>query len=360
MLRRSIRLGVLFTLLLLGLLAVSAAPALAQGSANPTAVVNTGALNVRSGPDYSFPRVTTLYNGQQVTLLARYSQNQWVQIRIPNGITGWVNSNFLLTSVPISSLPVVGPPTSPPPPPSGPPPSSNPTATVNTGALNVRSGPGPNFPVVTVVYNGDTVTLLGRNADGSWVLIRTQSSVQGWVNSNMLLISVPINSLPVVPGGPPAGTGATGVVTTGMLNVRQGPGMAFPVVTKVAQGQTVSLLGRNAQSSWLLVRTSSGTQGWASSAHIQANMPLSSLPVVNTPPPPNHATVSVGALNVRVAPSPNAPLVGTVLYGAQLGLLGRNASGTWVLVQTPGGAVGWVNSTYVIPSVPISSLPIAG
>ncbi len=359
MLPRSIRLSVFFVLLLFALLAVSAAPALAQGSSNPTAVVNTGALNVRSGPDYSAPRITTLYNGQQVTLLARYSQNQWVQIRIPNGIVGWVNSNYLLTSVPISSLPVVGPPSGPPSPPPGPPPSSNPTATVNTGALNVRSGPGANFPVVTVVFNGDTVTLLGRNADGSWVLIRTQSGAQGWVNSSLLLTSVPVNSLPVVSGGPPGGTGATGVVTTGMLNVRQGPGMSFPVVTTVPQGQTVSLLGRNADSSWLLVRTASGQQGWASSAHINASVPLSSLPVVNTPPAPT-ATVTVGALNVRVAPSPNAPLVGTVLNGAQLGLLGRNASGTWLLVQTPGGAVGWVNSTYVIPSVPINSLPIMG
>jgi N-acetylmuramoyl-L-alanine amidase len=213
---------------------------------------------------------------------------------------------------------------------------------------------------VTVVYNGATVALLGRNADGSWVLIRTQSGVQGWVNSSMLLISVPINSLPVVSGGPPGGTGATGVVSTGMLNVRTGPGMAFPVVTKVAQGQTVTLLGRNANSSWLLVRTSGGQQGWVNSAHINASVPLSSLPVVDSPPSPNHATVSVSALNVRVAPSPNAPLVGTVLYGAELGLLGRNSSGTWVLVQTPGGAVGWVNSTYVIPSVPISSLPVMG
>ena len=35
---------------------------------------------------------------------------------------------------------------------------------VNTGALNVRSGPGASFGVVTVIYQGQAVSLLGRYA----------------------------------------------------------------------------------------------------------------------------------------------------------------------------------------------------
>lgn len=364
MFRRAFRLSLFLMVLLLGLLVVSTAPALARETlSNPTAVVNTGALNVRSGPDYTFARITTLYQGQQVTLLARYSQNEWVKIHIPNGAEGWVNSRYLLMSVPITSLPVVGPPSPPPsttPPPSPPPSSTNPTATVVTGSLNLRGGPGISFAVVAVLRNGETVFLLARDANSSWVLVRTQSGVQGWANSNYLRTSVPVSSLPVA-GQPPIvpGTAPTGVVTTGALNVRQGPGMAYPSLTTVLQGQTVTLVGRNADSSWLLIRTPTGVQGWVNASHIRASTPISNLPVINTPPPANRATVSVGALHVRVAPNPNAPVVTAVTYGTELGLLGRNASGTWVKVQTPGGSVGWVNSTYIIPSVPISSLPIA-
>jgi uncharacterized protein YgiM (DUF1202 family) len=160
---------------------------------------------------------------------------------------------------------------------------------------------------------------------------------------------------------PPQATGATGIVATGALNLRQGPGTAYQVVTTVMQGQTVYLVGRNNSGSWLLVRAPNGAQGWANATYIRTNANINALPVSSAPPPTtNSAVVTVSALHVRVAPGPGFPLVGTVLRGAQLGMLGRNSSGTWVLVQTPGGAVGWVNAAYIDPYSPISQLPIAG
>ena len=358
---RSVRWSLIVVLLLFGMLFVSAAPALAQGSSShPTATINTGALNVRSGPDYTYARVTTLYQGQQVALLARYSQNQWVKIVTPSGIDGWVNSRYLLTSVPVSSLPVVGPPAGTPPPPS----SANATAIVTGGTLNVRTGPGSSYGVTVVLQPGDMVYMLARDAGGQWVLVRTQSGVQGWVAASHLQPSVPISTLPVVSAPtmpPPQATGATGIVATGALNVRQGPGTAYQVITTVAQGQTVYLVGRNNSGSWLLVTAPNGARGWANASYIRTNVNVSALPVSSAPPPTtNSAVVTVGALHVRVAPGPDFPLVGTVLRGAQVGMLGRNSSGTWVLIQTPGGAVGWVNAAYIDPYSPISQLPIAG
>ncbi len=45
--------------------------------------------------------------------------------------------------------------------------------TVNTGALNVRTGPNINDAIVTTVYNGHVVAVLGRSATNTWVQVRT-------------------------------------------------------------------------------------------------------------------------------------------------------------------------------------------
>jgi uncharacterized protein YgiM (DUF1202 family) len=351
--------AVLLAILALALLAPTLVQAQSSGE-NPTAVVNTGALNVRSGPDFTYSRVTVIYNGQTVSLLARYYANQWVKIRLQNGIEGWVNSNYLRTSVPVSSLPVVGGgsgepgPTPPPMPDPGP----NPTAVVNTGALNVRSGPSINFSVVAKVYGGQTVQLLGRAPNSSWVRVHTSSSAEGWVNSNFLVSSVPISSLPIIDGGSPPSSGATAVVNTGALNVRGGPGLAYAVITVIYQGQTVELLARNQEGSWVVVRLSNGTQGWANAGELITSVPVSSLPVTGAPAPVSSGTVAVGALNVRSGPGVEYNVITAVTHGQIVGLIGRNASSTWLQIQTPNGTVGWVNSSYIMSNVPIDTLPI--
>jgi LysM repeat protein len=61
------------------------------------------------------------------------------------------------------------------------------TNIANAYVLNVRSGPGPDFPEVRRVTLGDQVTLIARNADGSWVQLA--SSVSEWINSYYTTIS---------------------------------------------------------------------------------------------------------------------------------------------------------------------------
>ena len=85
------------------------------------------------------------------------------------------------------------------------------TGTVRTSAgvrLRVRSGPGSNYPIVTRLSNGQTVTLLGRNASGSWLLVGLagQSSPQGWVSATYLSTSAAVADLPAANAAPaPAG-----------------------------------------------------------------------------------------------------------------------------------------------------------
>ncbi len=316
-----------------------------------TAVVNTGTLNVRAGPSVAFSVVTVSEQGHVVHLLGRNADSSWAKVRVFTGQEGWVNASLITPNVPISSLPIVSAPSIP---------EVTPTAVVNTGALNVRSGPGVAFSVVTVSRQGHAVHLLGRNADSSWARVRVFTGQEGWVNASLITPNVPISSLPVVAAPSPPGVTPTAVVTTGALNVRSGPGVGYSVVAWVQQGQTLTLLGRNANNSWVQVRTPASQTGWVNASLVRANVAISSLPVVGTAPPAATAVVATGALNVRYGPGVAYGAFTVVYQGTTVTLLGRNQSATWVKIQLPNGNQGWVNATLVQASVPIVNLPIVG
>jgi uncharacterized protein YgiM (DUF1202 family) len=188
----------------------TAAPAFAQTEPVPgaTATVNTGAVNVRSGPGLQFGSIASLPYGFGVQLVARSSDNVWVLVRLTNGVQGWVNASLLVLSVRVRDLPLNdAAPASP----------IVPTATVNTAFVNVRQNADPASPVLGTLSNGDTVQLLGRSFDSVWANVRIGDGRTGWIVANALLASVPVRSLApsdgsvVGPAVPPFGmSGSTG------------------------------------------------------------------------------------------------------------------------------------------------------
>jgi len=76
---------------------------------------------------------------------------------------------------------------------------------------------------------------------------------------------IPILSPPPSPTCAPQPTPVTveGVVSRRAMNMRAGPGTEFPILTMIYQDQRVSVVGRTEDSSWILILTSDGQQGWA-------------------------------------------------------------------------------------------------
>ncbi len=347
-----------------------------------TATVVTGQLNVRSGPGLEYGVLTTLSQGNVVNLLGRNVDSTWAYIQTATAVVGWVNagSDYITPSVAISSLPVVTPATATPtatgtttPTPTA---TNTPTptatavpisgayATIATGALNVRSGPSLAYNAVTMVYQGNVVSLIGRNANSTWAKIRLSNGTEGWVNaaSTYITPNVAISSLPVVTGAGEPASSATALVATGALNVRSGPGVTYSVVTVASQGQTVQMLGRNANSSWVKIRLSNGTEGWvnAYSDYITPSVAVSSLPFADSPAAPEPPVpVAPGAvLSLRSGPGFSYPVTGSVYQGLQVTAIGRNAANTWLKVRLSDGQEGWIGAQYVQLSIPIGNLPL--
>jgi uncharacterized protein YraI len=64
----------------------------------------------------------------------------------------------------------------------------DPTAHVSPSyALNMRTGPGPGYDVITVLDPGTSLVLEGRNATASWILATTTDGIhRGWVSRYFL------------------------------------------------------------------------------------------------------------------------------------------------------------------------------
>ncbi len=73
-----------------------------------------------------------------------------------------------------------------------------------------------------------------------------------------------------------------------LLNVRAGPGTAYPVVAIVKEGDVLTALGRTPDSLWIVVRLADGTSGWCSaqSKYVTLSGGISELPAAPIPAPP--------------------------------------------------------------------------
>jgi uncharacterized protein YraI len=157
-------------------------------------------------------------------------------------------------------------------------------------------------------------------------------------------------------------TGATATVATGALNVRNAPSaVGTTILTKIFEGETYAILGRNAQNSWLQLNVN-GTIGWVNGAFVRrAN--AENIPVVDgtptqqpTPQPqqPSGITVTtVSNLNLRAAPSTTANSLLVIPRGQSASVLARSGDSNWLRVSY-NNVVGWVSIRYVTANPPLN------
>ena len=152
--------------------------------------ITTGALNVRSGPGWWYTVLGTFYRGATLTLgTHRNADASWVQVVMPDGRTGWVNANYVLSGVPIGSLPVYGAPTAV-------------TVYVGPGAT-IFNGPGWTYAALASYPHGTALTLgTYRTADSQWIQVVLPDGRTGWLAASYALPSTPISSMPIYGGTP--------------------------------------------------------------------------------------------------------------------------------------------------------------
>jgi len=221
---------------------------------------------------------------------------------------------------------------------------------------------------------GVLLTVKARSADGQLLYVQTETRQVGWVMAGDLLV-VNISGLPVMAAPPlsaetSASNTITGTITQTVLlvptsvaasdvsaptsgvtafvtlqdsrlNLRSGPGVAYPVVAKAEPGSRWAVVGRSVAADWFQLRAlNGGDSAWAAATYLQIDGDTATLPVVADllpPPEPTPRTLlpTPAASTVpEVAMPPVAPATTSAPTPGKTGL-----AGTLVFQDRIGGTI---------------------
>ena len=323
----------------------SSAPAAqpdAQPDAQPaTAVVNQNA-NVRTGPSTDHSVAYWLIAGDTVAIVGASADGDWLQIEHQDR-PGWISTR-LVDFETAASASAAAPEPDPDPKPQEPEPASDPTpepeapttATVTGGPISVRVGPGTDYASDGLVDDGQTVRIVGRNADATWLQIMhpVATGELVWISQAYADLDVAdIDRIRVVAAPPP-------------------PAPTEPVAVVIddcTQWHTV-----NPNEEYLIDITTwydLDLRAVARLNRIDPEIPLAVAEVCllapgidttprdghtpNAAPGPLSVTVTGTTVNLRTGPGTEHPTDGQVRAGDTLQATGRNAAGDWLLIVHP-------------------------
>lgn len=328
-------------------LKLSSSPATLTAASTTTQAkrTTTANLNLRSGAGTTHSILLSIPKGQTLTPLK--TSGVWSQVTY-NGKTGWVHNDFL---TPASAAPAAPKPAAPVVTPSA---ATTSKTTVN---LNLRASKSTSARVLMTIPKGQTVTVL--KVEGSWSHIKYGTQT-GFVANTYLTKAAasastpaPAPSAPAVPVAPaqPAQVKEESInvsyVTTANLNVRQGAGTGFALVTTIPNGTTVTATKQNG--SWVYV-TYNGKSGYVSTGFLKQTTTAPSAPVA-----PNLGDAGAGntdvdyvvntpSLNVRASATTSSAVIGSVTAGQTLRVV--QTSNGWHQIYI-GNTTGFVSASFV-------------
>ncbi|MFZ5819089.1 MAG: SH3 domain-containing protein [Chloroflexota bacterium] len=132
--------------------------------------VTATALNMRAGPGTTYDKVGSLQMNEVVEALHALADLSWIEVRHPNGLTGWCTSDYLASASA---------------------PSTEPEHTriwyrVNAASLNVREGPGANYNSLGFLKKDEIVYSQDITPDENWVKVRRFDGLGGWCSITYL------------------------------------------------------------------------------------------------------------------------------------------------------------------------------
>lgn len=245
-------------------------------------------VKLRNGPGLEYDEVARMDGGTSMQVIGRVGD--WFQVREnANSPVYWVAGELLdipeasiytLFEVPQSDIP-------PPPPPK--------VGMVRESNLNLRDGPGTNYVSMQKVEAGMEVALVEQYQ--GWMHVATDS-FDGWVSADFLDIGEGV--LPRVPEAetiPDPNPALVGIVNAGNVNLRKGPGTAYPKAGTIGGDTQVDLLARHKE--WYRVQLSDGSKVWMFGELLniapmaQRRVPFTNnIPALPAPPRPAPAPAS--------------------------------------------------------------------
>ncbi len=308
--------------------------------------LQSGTLNVRSGPSTGYQVVGYLNNGDAVEIyeIKKVGATEWGRIA-----KGWISLSYAVLDKNQSNDDTQEeqqPEQQPEQKPEDTPQDSGTAGVtgkvvVSSGSLNIRSGPGTSYSVVGWLGAGDTVTITEQTTvNGTpW-----GKSAKGWVCMNYISVSGTSDN------NGTGGNESTGVVTGKVsangskLRIRSGPGSSYAVAGYLDDGAAVEILEQKTVGPTVWGRIA---KGWISLNYVKLDSGAS-VPEQDNGNASGSETISgtviADVLNVRSGAGTHNSIVGRLLNGQKVTILETKMVGTvkWGRIST-----GWISMDYI-------------
>ncbi len=271
-------------------------------------MVNNSYLNVRSAPGTSNALVSKLYQGDVITI-TETTNDGWGKYS-----GGWVYMSYLVKIAEETTTKK----------------QETNTGTkymVNNSYLNVRSAPGSSNALVSKLYQGDIITIT-ETKDG-W-----GKYSGGWVYMYYLVKITEETTTKKQE----TNTGTKYKVNYSYLNVRSGPGTSNALVSKLNQGDIITIT-ETTKDGW-----GKFSGGWVSMQYLvkvadeettTAESKTQKYPVY---------TITADKLNVRSQPGIDSEIIGSLKNGAKVTVI--EIKGSWGRFAYEQGKYGWFSLAY--------------
>jgi len=195
--------------------------------------------------------LTEIPRGTPATVIGR--SGDWLRVRFAGGKIGWLAGWLVKPEKSLSSGAAAGS--------SG----SAPASLIVTGdVVNLRDGPGSDYPKTGQVARGTLLTIIGKSGD--WYRVRLAGGKLCWIAGWL-----------VKPGEKRSdgntsrsGSAAVSVAVTGdLVNLRSGPGTDYPRTGQVPRGTLLAVAGQSGD--WYRVRLAGGELCWIAGWLVKIN-----------------------------------------------------------------------------------------
>ena len=345
--------------------------------------VTADALNVRESASTSSKKLFVVKQNQTYS----YSEKKvaggdtWYRIKVNNSISGWVNGNYV-NAVPNENTNATDKTTTTTASDNG-----SKTLVVIADALNVRESASTSSKKVFLVKHGQKYTY-SKTSDVSgdvWYYIKVNNSISGWVKGTYVQIeesdatsattqsTTATNARTTTTTSPQNADRGRLTVTANLLNVRSEATTKSKIITTVRQDSTYAFTDVRTVDGekWYYITVSGSKKGWVNGGYVTVEQDAS--PTEDTTQNTTESTtasttasttkattssdvaivgnviIEANLLNVRIDPSSNATIIGTVkkdnIYEYTKT---QEAEGvTWYYINVNNVRSGWVMGTYL-------------
>lgn len=333
------------------------------------AIVNTGFLNIRTGPGAQYAIVATVPGGTELAVAGRANDDVWMLVEGVFG-RGWINNEFILFRGDYSSVPLI-----------------NDAVIIAPGSVASLGQGGGSAPSVSSGRQVTGVSLLGKDmyaeptydsmhtftsvpndpgtiyplidqetVDGTiWYYVSIEGVAAGWMDAvELRLLECGNDQVGVTVGEHPIRF--DGIAnrdsfllpngTEGYIVGRRGDFTIFEL-----QDGTVGLVLAE------VIVPREGVTSICTGISPSAASSGSTSTTVDLAVTGNRIVVNTGYLNVRSGPSAGFGVVATVPGGTELAAVGRTADGVWFYVEGVFGR-GWVNNQFILFRGDYASVPV--